>query len=137
MQKRGSDSSRSQDIPSKSQNSVINIPSFYRTEFNEHSRQTYEITVWFRREMVFFNLSRSEEFLLNVRTQNFSCIIQPSFMMGNILQCPLAGIATLPSATTSCGSDLIRILQERVAEQKQQLTAEKKLNDKSTLLLGL
>lgn len=54
---------------------VINIPGFYRTELHDHSRQSYKITVWFRSEMVSFNLSRSEEFLLNVRMQKFSRIM--------------------------------------------------------------
>jgi len=50
-------------------------PGFYRAEFNDCSRQLYEITVRFRSEIVFLNLSKSKVFLLNVRTKQLSCII--------------------------------------------------------------
>lgn len=68
--------------------------------------------------MIFFNLSRPEEFLLNGRMQKFSCIIQHVCMMGNILQCPLVGIATLSSATTSDRCDLDQCIARKGCRTK-------------------
>lgn len=50
-------------------------PDFYRTKFNDCSRQLYKIVICFRSAKISLNLSKTEVFFLNVRTQQFSFII--------------------------------------------------------------
>lgn len=112
-------------------------PDFYRTKFNDCSRQLYKIAICFRSAKISLNLS---DWSVLFKCENPAIFLYYLTLLHDV---KYFTVSTSRCCFTShfnnqaTEENWIRRLQRRVAEHKQQLTVQKRLNDKPTPVPGL